>query len=232
MARWVGTAVILLAVLFNLVRWPRYYFVSFQSSVKTNATYLSHLKDDIAGWNKDLYRGVYHISLTYIFIFVVPLATISVMNLLLIRELHRSSKKRRDLAATASSAKKIREEHSRNNVTHMLVIIITIFLVCQLCDFISAVKRKILASPQGPLNDRPSKRTIHNMRNREESKLDRSHLPDDFEINNARYFSLDQCSRSTHPFDLRVLDVIVASEGRDGSNEAKNNQRKYQALEI
>jgi hypothetical protein len=29
-----------------------------------------------------------------------------------------------------------------------------------------------------------------------------------------------------------VLDVIVASKGRDGSNEAKNNQRKYQALEI
>ncbi|ELU15970.1 hypothetical protein CAPTEDRAFT_193623 [Capitella teleta] len=103
MARLVGTAVILLAVLFNLVRWPTYYFVSFHSSVKTNATYLSHLKDDIAGWNKDLYRDVYHISLT----FIVPLTTISVMNLLLIRDLHRSSK--------------------------------GVFLVCQLCDFISAV---------------------------------------------------------------------------------------------
>ncbi|ELT89206.1 hypothetical protein CAPTEDRAFT_213704 [Capitella teleta] len=84
MARWVGTAVILLAVLFNLVCWQRYYFVSFHSSVKTIATYLSHLKDDIAGWNKDLYRDVYHISLNYIFIFIVHLTTISVMNLLLI----------------------------------------------------------------------------------------------------------------------------------------------------
>jgi hypothetical protein len=68
-------------------------------------------------------------------------------------------------------------------------------------------------------------------RNQEESKLDRSPLAA-IEINNAQYFSLDQCSRSTHSFDLRVLDVIVASKGRDGSNEAKNNQRKYQALEI
>jgi hypothetical protein len=138
-AMWVGGAILILATLFNLVRWPRYYFVSFHSSVQTNATYLSHLKDDIPGWNKDLYRDVYHIGLTYVFIFLVPMIIISVMNLLLIRELHKSSRRRWHLASTASSLKKLREEQSRNNVTHMLVIVITLFLVCQLSDFVSAV---------------------------------------------------------------------------------------------
>lgn len=138
-ARWVGAFVVTLAIIFNLVRWPRYYFVSFLSNAQTNSTFLSHLKEDIPGWNKDLYRDVYHVSLTYIFIFIIPMTIISIVNLLLIRELHTSTLQRWKMATSASVATKFKEEQQRNSVTHMLVIVITIFLICQLSDFIAAI---------------------------------------------------------------------------------------------
>ena len=139
-ARRVSVGVVLAAIAFNLVRWPRYYFVSFKSKTFTNATFLSHLTEDIPGWNKTLYRDIYHIALTYIFIFITPLSIISVVNMLLIRELQRSSKLRwKMISRTATFDKKARHDRNRHNITLMLVIVITVFLVCQVSDVVGAV---------------------------------------------------------------------------------------------
>lgn len=126
--------VVLAAVLFNAVRWPRYYFTAFSSNTQTNSTFVSHLSAEIPGWHEEIYRRVYHISLTFIFLFILPLVIISVMNAQLMTAIHAARERRVAMTQGLKGS-----GPPSLNVTLMLVVMISIFIVCQLPDFIAAI---------------------------------------------------------------------------------------------
>lgn len=134
-AKKIAASVVIAAVLFNAVRWPRYYLVAFVSdSAESNSTFVSHLAADISGWNEELYRSIYHIGLTFVLLFIVPLGVISVVNMWLITAIHKAMEQR----ASMTHGNPCKKDASLN-VTLMMVVMISVFVTCQLPDFIAGI---------------------------------------------------------------------------------------------
>ena len=122
-------------VLFNAPRWPHYYQVGFpeESSNNSASTFVSHVTFNSSLWNPDLYQKIYHISLTFIFLFIIPFSLLMVFNIKLITTLKKAQRMR------ASMTSQPTKQSANTNVNLMMVIIITTFLICELPDFVAAI---------------------------------------------------------------------------------------------
>ena len=130
-----------LAILFNLPRFPYYYRVATQS--KNNETFVAHAEIDLPNWDEDLYRYLYHITLTFIFLYIVPLTALAVFNYLLIRVLRQAKNARARMSVTVATQSGSYTEKYSTTVTLNLVIVITKFIICETPDFLSAILASI-----------------------------------------------------------------------------------------
>ncbi len=123
------------AVLFNSPRWVHYYFVAFKTGIRSNVTFVSHMSFELEGWNEEIYSKIYHIGLTIVFLFIIPLLVLIILNNKLIINIRKATKSRQAMTQGSSEGK----SSSSTNVTRMMVIIISIFILCELPDFIASV---------------------------------------------------------------------------------------------
>ena len=132
------TAVVVLtisALLFNAPKWPHYCLVGFpEEHNNSTTTFISHIAFNNNLWNPELYRKIYHISLTLIFLFIIPFSMLIILNTKLITTLRKAQR----LRATMTS-QPTKQSTSNANVNLMMVIIITTFLICQLPDFVASI---------------------------------------------------------------------------------------------
>lgn len=121
-----------IALLFNLPRFPHYYLVAMYTN--SNATFVAHIKTQLPYWNTDVYHYLYHIALTMIFLFIIPLISLSVVNMQLMRALRSARERRQSMGANSSP----RRHH---NVTIILnvVLVISKFIMCETPDLIAGV---------------------------------------------------------------------------------------------
>ena len=122
------------SVLFNAPRWPYYYLVIFQKTESSSEVYVSHQEATIAGFDEDLYRQVYHISLSMVFLFILPLLIIITLNIRLIYHVRQAIKQRQAMTQNPSKT-----SNQSLNITIMMVIVITVFVICQMPDFIASL---------------------------------------------------------------------------------------------
>ncbi len=144
-ARIAAAVTTLLAILFNLIRFPYYHKIATVSL--NNDTFVAHAKVDLHNWNDDLYRYLYHITLTFIFLYIIPITTLGVFNYLLIRVLRRAKYARARMSVTVTTSPTHRSANSTQKhnatVTLNMVIVISKFILCETPDFISAVLASI-----------------------------------------------------------------------------------------
>lgn len=88
---------------------------------------LTDLGDDV------FYKDVYKVWMYAIVIYLLPLITMSVINVLIIRELIRMRSRRRDLATYCQ------QQQKEDNVTLVLVLIMTVFILCQTLAFFNQI---------------------------------------------------------------------------------------------
>ncbi|OWF55002.1 FMRFamide receptor-like [Mizuhopecten yessoensis] len=79
------------------------------------------------------YKDVYKVWMYAIVIYLLPLITMSVINVLIIRELIRMRSRRRDLAIYCQ------QQQKEDNVTLVLVLIMTVFILCQTLAFFNQI---------------------------------------------------------------------------------------------
>ena len=77
-----------------------------------------------------LYFVVYKMGCYLVFRTVGPLVTLLVLNQFLIRALHATRRRHQKISATTST----RRAKHRENVTLILVVVVSVFIVCQLPD--------------------------------------------------------------------------------------------------
>ena len=140
-AKRVVVIVFVAAVLFNAPRWPHYYYVGFISGKNKSGgtTFISHLVFDVNFWNEDLYSKIYHITLTFVFLFIIPLTIIIVLNVRLALAIKAAMRKRQQMTNSVRPGGASQKVDSSTNVNLMLVIVISIFVICELPDFIAAI---------------------------------------------------------------------------------------------
>ena len=122
------------AILFNGPRWPRYYFVAFTTQSSSNSTFVSHQEATIRGWDENMYRIIYHIVLTLFFLFLIPLTTIIILNARLIYHVKKALKERLMMTSNQNNSSK-----QSLNISKMMAIMITVFVMCELPDFIASI---------------------------------------------------------------------------------------------
>ena len=68
-ARVVTVLVLVVSALFNSPRWPYFYYRIIQSTKNDDGDlFISHQEGNILAFDEDLYRKIYHISLSLIFL--------------------------------------------------------------------------------------------------------------------------------------------------------------------
>ncbi len=95
---------------------------------------MAHVRIDLPDWNEDLYRYLYHITLTFIFLYIIPLTSLAVFNYLLIKALREARNTRARMSVTSQGNYK-----QNSTVTLNLIIVISKFIICETPDFISAI---------------------------------------------------------------------------------------------
>ena len=166
-ARIAVTVTTLAAVLFNSPRWPNYYFVAFlpKTTSHSDSTFVSHVSVQINLWDEYLYKIIYHITLTYIFIFIIPLIVLVTLNTLLILEVSKADKLRSSMMqmtktkneepnktqstrriidsntniSTNNQEKENRYSKNSRRITVMIIVVVSIFIFCQLPDLIASI---------------------------------------------------------------------------------------------
>ena len=151
---WRAVAVMtVIGVVFNVPRWMHYYYVAFHTQGGgTNATFVSHLSVDVSLWDERVYRGVYHVSLTLVCLFILPLLALVCLNTKLILLINESARRRRHLTNSVYNAKITTRAggagggggrggggKANTSVTLNLVVVISIFLVCETPDMIATI---------------------------------------------------------------------------------------------
>ena len=121
------------ALLFNVPRFFYYFKVALHSN--NNSTFIAHVKIELPGFDADLYRYIYHIGLTFIFLYIVPLTSLSILNAKLIKTLRVARRARKHISINRRSSL----TKQNTTVTLNLVIVITKFIVCETPDFISSM---------------------------------------------------------------------------------------------
>lgn len=139
-ARWVVVGTFTAALLFNIPRFFYYHHLSFgDNAALTNSTstFVSHV--DSRG-RVDLwyyYRTVYHIGLTLTLLFVIPLPTLIVMNVRLVRAISEARSRQAEL--TGSKTEQHEQHEKQLGVTINLVVLVTVFVICETPDFVASI---------------------------------------------------------------------------------------------
>ena len=122
------------AFLFNFPRFFYYFNVAVNSD--NNSTFIAHVRVELPGFDANIYRYVYHITLTFIFLYIIPLTSLTVLNYKLIKTLRTASitRKRMSMSRAGSPTNK-----QNLTITLNLVIVITKFILCETPDFISSI---------------------------------------------------------------------------------------------
>ncbi len=126
------------SIIFNVPRWPHYYYVAFSNNSNTTSTFVSHLVFDTNGWNEELYQKIYHITLSFLFLFIVPFTVMVFFNATLIRNLYQARLFRRELSNKSRDCPSPKK-HRNRNVNTMMIIIISTFLMFELPDFVASI---------------------------------------------------------------------------------------------
>ena len=79
-----------------------------------------------------IYRYVYYIALTWLFVYIVPIVSLFVLNILLIKAVKASKVRHAQLTKTRMGP----EEKDNLSATLNIVAVVTVFLICQTPDFI------------------------------------------------------------------------------------------------
>jgi hypothetical protein len=121
-ARVVIVTVSAVSILFNLTRWFEYRVQFCDSSECENNASKIYFEQTEFGKNND-YKQVYFFWFYLLVMFIVPLTSLSVLNIFLILAVRQSQIQRKDMNVRQSR---------ENNVTIMLVSIIIVFIICQI----------------------------------------------------------------------------------------------------
>lgn len=119
------------SVIFNLPRFFYYHHLSFGSSASNStSTFMAHVDVDTEFW--EMYRTVYHIGLTWAFLFVIPLPVVVILNVKLMFSVYEA--KHRQLSMTGTKCEK-----DTVAVTLNLIVVISVFVICETPDFIASI---------------------------------------------------------------------------------------------
>ena len=133
-ARRAVVGIFLCSTIYNFPRFFYYYHVSFEGEDgcfvnDSRTTFVGHMDTHSSFWIS--YRTVYHVWITWILLFFIPFPLLVILNIRLIRVISQASKTQEVL-----TGRKLKRDY---NVTLNLVVVVTVFLVCQTPDFISSV---------------------------------------------------------------------------------------------
>ena len=126
-------AIWILSITFNVPRFFYYHHMAFRArgEAADAGIFVAHAnyKDD----NWDKYHAVYHIGLTIVCLYAVPLPVMIVLNLLLVREIGSARARQRLMQRGKRTAK----DHIR--ITLNLVVVVSVFVVCETPDLVASV---------------------------------------------------------------------------------------------
>lgn len=148
-AKRLSLALSLFNLLFNLPRFIHYNLAAFH--VDHNTTLIAHIKFNLSGWNSEVYHYMYHIALSWLFLFIIPLCGLIYFNHCLIKALRACIDTRGRIIGCEKQRRVSNLEMARTNshVTACVIVLITKFIICQLPDFILAVMGSFLpVSPE------------------------------------------------------------------------------------
>lgn len=134
-ARIITVLTSIVALLYNIPRFVYYGLLAFETD--TNITYVGHIIVDIDGFNSQLYHYLYHITLTLIFVYLIPLTLLCVFDIKLIVAFRRATSVRNRMLSMQQTPKQ-----QRYNVTVTLNVIIIIgkFILCETPEFLAALR--------------------------------------------------------------------------------------------
>ncbi|ELT97120.1 hypothetical protein CAPTEDRAFT_213868 [Capitella teleta] len=128
-------------ILFNSPRFVHYNLVAFHTDYNATFVHVSHVKFNFTGWNSEAYHYAYHIALSWLLLFIVPLCILVYCNCSLIRTLKSSLSLRCQMVGGEKQRRLSAVEMSRTSthVTVCIVVLVCKFILCQLPDFLLAV---------------------------------------------------------------------------------------------
>lgn len=103
-----------------------------------------HHRDATAAMLRYYYRTVYHIGITLALLFVIPLPTLLALNIRLMRTISKARQTRRSLTQGHNRDKggqgsQANTDKEKVGVTVNVVVLVTVFVVCETPDFIASV---------------------------------------------------------------------------------------------
>lgn len=125
-------------IIFNT---PRFAYYSAVSKLETNDSYvhIAHLRVNLPGWNAAIYYWLYHVGLTFVFVFILPLSVIAICDIYLVKALRKADKFRQlHTRESKNKALKTPIPVSRTIVVNM-VVVISKLLICQTPDFLMGI---------------------------------------------------------------------------------------------
>lgn len=136
--------IFLASILYNIPRWPHYYFLAFKTTARPDRTFVENLDTDITGWDNDLYAELYHVSLSLTLLFIAPFFLTVFLNGRIVYFLKKSLRwKEEDSPASADRQGHLGGEQgytkASTNITLVVILLLSIFLFCQLPNFINAI---------------------------------------------------------------------------------------------
>ncbi|XP_013382014.1 FMRFamide receptor-like [Lingula anatina] len=137
----IATATVsLISVLFNLPRFFEFYISYDLTCVdNTTTTTLKPVSVPTALQEDQDYHYVYTFALYCLVNFVIPLATLIFLNINLILVVHRANTDRRIMSVQSLRAASRNQASSETNITFMLILVVCVFIVCQLPALVTQI---------------------------------------------------------------------------------------------
>ena len=123
-----------LSLAFNIPRFFYYHQMAFGDDQEvTSRIFVAHTDVTHDAW--EIYHTVYHLGLTITFLFIIPLPILVILNVLLIREIS-SARRRQEMMQQRHNT---RSTTDNIKTTLNLVVVISVFILCETPDFIASV---------------------------------------------------------------------------------------------
>ena len=130
-AHYQTAGVLVTSVIFNIPRFCEY-------TVGKSGEY--YIREKTALHLSDTFQIGYKAAAYYILAFLLPMAALFVLTILLLRALHQGQKKRSEMGVKLQpSSQQLKEE-----ITRALVVVVVVFLICQICNPLRRVLQVIL----------------------------------------------------------------------------------------
>ena len=125
------TITLITAFVVNMPRYAYYYLMTQQQDI--HLTLIAHVKIDLDGFDSDLYWYLYHISLTFIYLYIIPLISLTIFNILLISSLRDAQRHHEDISTNANNPE------WQAKLALEVIVVVTKFIICTTPDFISGI---------------------------------------------------------------------------------------------